>query len=508
MNEEERGFRLSNVFYYILRGRRLIAIFALIGLVLGVILSGIGFLRGEMSKEYQITSSIAIIAKTQGGNYAFSKNNNPDSEDVRLAQEITDSAIYILHSNRLIQASIDKAGLVGVSVKDIQSNLSLSQYNETQIIELTLYWRSATEGVRILEAINDVSGEILLETLKIGNVSVVNPPASKYIVGGKVSASTWIICALIGVAIAVGLCILKLFVFPVVTNVKDIEPLYSMKLLGSVPYDGSFSDSVSLVEDGTKVKKSIVSISHILSNHMEDKGLKRLMITSSVHDEGRTTITANIARVIASSGVKTLVVDCDFKNPILSSVFGGQIPYENTLNAVYYGDADETDAVHHIGACLDLLPVILSDKSISLNDVMLSVIEKIAANYDFVIYDCAPVGTDAEVLKMRKVADTALFVVKFDYTETAAIEEATKLMAESKIDIIGCVVTSVKTFKDILLEAQKISMFIKNPRKQSKKTDDKETRKERKKKEKKEKKDKKKNKAAKKKEKSENEQTA
>lgn len=508
MNEEERGFRLSNVFYYILRGRRLIAIFALIGLVLGVILSGIGFLRGEMSKEYQITSSIAIIAKTQGGNYAFSKNNNPDFEDVRLAQEITDSAIYILHSNRLIQASIDKAGLVGVSVKDIQSNLSLSQYNETQIIELTLYWRSATEGVRILEAINDVSGEILLETLKIGNVSVVNPPASKYIVGGKVSASTWIICALIGVAIAVGLCILKLFVFPVVTNVKDIEPLYSMKLLGSVPYDGSFSDSVPLVEDGTKVKKSIVSISHILSNHMEDKGLKRLMITSSVHDEGRTTITANIARVIASSGVKTLVVDCDFKNPILSSVFGGQIPYENTLNAVYYGDADETDAVHHIGACLDLLPVILSDKSISLNDVMLSVIEKIAANYDFVIYDCAPVGTDAEVLKMRKVADTALFVVKFDYTETAAIEEATKLMAESKIDIIGCVVTSVKTFKDILLEAQKISVFIKNPRKQLKKTDDKETRKERKKKEKKEKKDKKKNKAAKKKEKSENEQTA
>ncbi len=501
MNEEERGFRLSNVFYYILRGRRLIAIFALIGLVFGVILSGIGFLRGEISKEYQITSSIAIIAKTQGGNYAFSKNNNPDSEDVYLAQEITDSAIYILRSDRLLQTAIDEAGLVGVGVRDIQTNLSLSQYNETQIIELTLYWRSASEGVRILDAINGVSGKILLETLNIGNVSVVNPPASRYIVGGKVSTSTWVICALIGVAIAIGLCILKLFVFPVITNVKDIEPLYSMKLLGSVPYDGGIADSVPLVEEGNKLKKSIVSISHVLSNHMEDMGLKRLMITSSVHDEGRTTITANIAREIASSGVKTLLVDCDFKNPILSSVFGGQIPYENTLNAVYYGDADETDAVHHIGACLDLLPVILSDKSISLNDVMLSMIEKIAAGYDFVIYDCAPVGVDAEVLKMRKVADTALFVVKYDYTETAEIEAATKLMAESKISIIGCVVTSVKTFKDILLEAQKISVFIKKPRKQSKESNDKTTKKEQKKKEKK---DKKKDKAVKKKDKSEN----
>ncbi len=464
---EERGFRLSNVFYYILRGRRLVAIFTLVGFVLGVILSGIGYLRGQMSKEYQITSSIAIIAKTQGGNYAFSQNNNPGSEDVRLAQEITDSAIYILKSGRLIQAAIDKAGLIGVSVSDIQNNLNLSQYNETQIIEMKLEWRSSSEGVRILEAINDVSGEILLETLQIGNVSVVNEPSSRYIFGGKVSASTWIICALIGAVIAMGLCILKRFVFPVITNVKDIEPYYDIKVLGSIPYDKEYGDSLPYARDGTKAKKNIVSMSYILANYMEDAGHKRVMVTSSIHGEGRTTLTANIAQQIASTGVRTLMVDCNFKNPTLSSMFDGQIPYENTLNAVYYGDSDATDAIHHLGACLDLLPVILSDKEISLNEAMLDVINGITKNYDFVIYDCSPVGLDAEATKMRRIADTALFVIKFDYTELSDIDESTKLLAESNIDVIGCGVTSVKTFRDILAEAQKLSLFFKKPWKKS-----------------------------------------
>lgn len=230
MKNDEQVFRVSNLFYYILRGRRLIIIFAIIGFIAGIILSGVAYLRGEMSKEYRITSSIAIIAQTRSGNYA-SNGSNPGSDDVKLAQEITDSAIYILRSDRTLRAAIEAAGLTGVSVADIKKNLQLSQYNETQIIEITLYWRSNTEGIRVLEAINQVSGEVLLETLKIGNVSVVNTPDAHYIVGGSVSMSTWILGAFGGAAIAMGICILKLFLAPVLTHVKDVERFYTMKVL-------------------------------------------------------------------------------------------------------------------------------------------------------------------------------------------------------------------------------------------------------------------------------------
>ena len=486
-NNEEHIFRISNVFYYILRGRRLIVIFALIGLIVGVILSGVSFLRGEMSKEYQITSSIAIIAKTSSGNYA-STHTNPDTEDVHLAQEITDSAIYILKSERTLNEAIDKADLNGVSVKDIQNNLVLSQYNETQIIEITLYWRSSSEGVRILDAINAISGEILLETLKIGNVSVVNSPSSKYIIGGKVSASTWFLGAIIGALAAVVICVLKLFLSPVLTNIKDTERMFALKALGSVPYEKNFGDSMPFAADGTKAKKGMVSLAHILVNRMEHEKRNKIIITSSIHGEGRTVLTANVARQIAMTGMKTLMVDCDFNNPRLSSMFVGQIPYEKTLNAVYFGDADETDAICHVTGCLDLLPVIRSDDEIMLNDAMLDVIEKITEKYDFVLFDCAPVGVDTEVIKLRKITDTALLIVKFDYTELESIEEAKTLLTESGIKIIGCAVTTVKTFRDILREAQKLSLFITSPHKRAEKAASKEQKKEEKKNRKKSKK--------------------
>lgn len=469
MNEfEEKSFRVSDVFYYLLRGRRLIIIFAAIGLIVGIVLSGIGYLRGEMAKEYKITSSSAIIAQTRSGTYA-SDQSNPNQDDVRLAQEITDSAIYVLKSERTIKAAIEYADLKGVSVKDIQNNLSLNQYNETQIIEMTLDWRSSAEGVRILEAINAVSGEILLETLKIGNVSVVNSPSSKYIIGGKISASTWIICTILGAVFAALLCVLKLFVSPLITNVDDFEKGYSMKVLSAVAYDKHFRESVPFAREGSKAQKDMVTLSHVLANRMDNEGCRKVIITSTIRGEGKTALTANIAQQMAAVGKKTLMVDCDFRNPALSSLFDGHIPYEKTLNAVYDGKADDTDAITHITGCLDLLPVILSGEDIALNDAMLEIIGRISDRYDYVLFDCAPVGMDAEVISLKKLTQTALFVARFDYAELDSIEKAVIRLKGSGITIIGSAVTAVKTFKDILSEAQKLSLFIRSSRKRMEK---------------------------------------
>ena len=468
MNETEKEFRISNVFYYLLRGRRLIIIFAAIGLIVGVILSGISYLRGEMSKEYKITCSIAINAKNGEGSFASSRTD-PNLDDVHLAQELTDSAIYLLKSERTIKAAIEYANLNGVSVKDIQSNLTLTQYNETQIIEMTLDWRSSMEGVRILEAINAVGGETMIDTLKVGNVAVVSAPSSKYIIGGKVNASTWVLCTLFGAAFAVALCILKLFLFPLLTNVDDFRANYSVDVLSAIPYDKRFPEEVPFASDDTKAKKDIISLAHILANTMEHEKCRRLIITSTIRGEGKTVLTANIAQQTAAMGKKTLMVDCDFKNPSLSSMFEGQIPYEKTLNAVYYGKADDSDAVNHITGCLDLLPVILSDDKIIVNDAALSIIDTIAERYDYVFFDCAPVGMDAEVISFKKITDAAMFVAGFDYAELDIIERALTRLKGSGIKLIGCTVNSVKSFKDILSEAQKVSLFFLSSKRRLKK---------------------------------------
>ena len=468
MNDEEKGFRISNIFYYILKGRKLIALCALLGLIIGIILSGVKYLRGQISKEYQITSSIAVIAQTSSGNFS-STHKNPDPEDVRIAQELTDTAIYVIKSQTTLEAAIEKANLTGITAVDIQNNLTLSQYNETQIIEVSLTWRSGAEGVRIVEAINDTAGEILLKTLKVGNVSVVTAPSSRYIFGGNISASTWIMWAFIGLAIGIVICILKLLIMPTFTNRKDIVRVLGLEVMGTVVQDKNLDEDVPFAPNDTQIKKNIDSLVNILANRMERADRHKLYLTSTGHQEGRTRLAVNIAGQLAASENKTLLIDCDLKNPQLSTLFKDKFSYENTLNALYKGESDKTDAITHITGCLDLLPYILEDEPLIMNGSLLNVINDACEGYDYVVIDAAPVGEDTEVIKLNKVADTAVFVLRFDQEEIKDIGDAVTRLRESGMLSIGCIVNGIKTLRDVLREAQQLTLSRRRKNKKTRK---------------------------------------
>ena len=52
--------RVGDILYGIMKHRVLIMALTAAGLMIGMVLSGISYLRGEMSKEYLITSSFSV----------------------------------------------------------------------------------------------------------------------------------------------------------------------------------------------------------------------------------------------------------------------------------------------------------------------------------------------------------------------------------------------------------------------------------------------------------------
>ena len=49
---------------------------------------------------------------------------------------------------------------------------------------------------------------------------------------------------------------------------------------------------------------------------MSSKGLKTLLVTSSLENEGKSTVAANLALSLAEQGLKTAIVDLDLRKPI------------------------------------------------------------------------------------------------------------------------------------------------------------------------------------------------
>lgn len=444
------SIRMGDFIHALIKNRVLICIAALAGLALGIVLSVVSYMRGEMSKGYQITSSIAVTSQTAGGNFT-TNTSVPNSSDFQLAEDMVDAVIYVLQSDRTLKAAIQNLDLVGVSEQDIYNNLTLTQYKETQIIEMTLYWRSAEEGVEILGAINEAAPEILLETLKIGGVSVINEPKSKYQIGGSINADTWIYTTLLGLALGVGLSILKALLRPTVINTRDIEDVLGLEILGEIPDNPEYfrRRHSLLVEDddpvGLDVRENYVSAAHILHNRLGPGEHQCIYITSAEQDEGKTNVAANLAVQLSDLEHKVLLIDLDIRNPSLGGLFLDKVDYEHTLNALYRGDASPEDAITSLTGYLDLLPSILEPKEIPLGDALLSLIQELAQNYDYVLMDSAPVGRVAETLSLNRIAKTAVFVIRYDYSDLNTIRDSLERLDKSGIKTLGCVVNRVKT---------------------------------------------------------------
>lgn len=449
---KKKSYKKSDIIYHIVKRWRLILFFTVLGLVVGLTMNGISIIRGEMSKEFKIRSSIAVVAVDEEGQYS-SERGIPTKSDTEMAREMTDSALYIIKSQRNIETVISTMGIKGVSVRDIKSNLSASRYGDTEIIELTLLWRSEREGLDIMNAINKVTDQTMLDTLHIGRISVIDYPKASFISGGNIGGmSTW---ALIGFLVGLMLCIAKWLFEPTIINDTEVESLFGVTSLGSVPFDAKYAATKPMYESDLAIRDDIKSVTHLLINQLNLINANKLYITSSVHEEGKTRLVADIALHLANLGKRTLLIDCDMNNPVLGTLFYDELPYEKTLNAMYRGDSDSLDAISHINGCLDILPMILERNPETFNDALIHVLNGVTEGYDYVLIDAAPVGTDAEVLRLNEVADTVLFVVRFDKAKTEIIRSALMRIAKSGIPIVGCAFNYVVNWKQTIFNTPK-----------------------------------------------------
>lgn len=452
-NNEFEELRLTDVLHALLKHCILIIVLTVLGLAVGIALSVASYMRGEMSREYAVTSSIAVTSQKQNGLFA-SESSSPNSTDIYLAENMVDSVIYVLKSDQTLDAAMRKINLIGISTKDIADNLSLAQYRDTQIIEMTLYWRNAEEGVQILSAINSVAPDVLIEVLKIGGVSVVNQPKSRYRIGGNMNVSLWVYMALIGLATGIGFSVLELLFQPTLIEPNDMTARFNLEVIGQVPKNRKYfgkKGSILAVDDdksGLNVWENFASMAHILQNILGTGEHQCLYITSTAPNEGKTTAVAHLAVKLADLEKKVLLIDMDICNPGLGSLFLKKVDYEHSLNALFRGEATKEEAVTNLTAYLDLLPAILEPMGLPLDEAMLNLVSNVAKNYDYVLIDTAPVGRVADTLNLNRISKAALFVVQYDSTSMNEIQSALERMHKSGVRVVGTIVNGVTKMRD------------------------------------------------------------
>lgn len=442
MNNGGVQIRIGDLLYALRQRWKMILALTALGLIAGLAVRAISFIQGT-NMNYLITASVAVTPKTSNG-YSDS-SETITFNDYHLSPDMVDAVSYVIRSGRNLESAISSMNLGNVTASQISDNLTLTQYNETQIIELELQWRSADEGKRLMNAIISSSRTTLQKTLKIGDVTIINQPASSRQSGGSALGSLWVFFGFLGLFIGLVLVILELIMRPTLLNPEDVENILGLESVGTIPKVRFPAKRHLLDEDAVPapVQKNYMSAAYILDSHLADSPHHCLYVTSTLSGEGRSTAAACLALALSDMERRVLLIDLDLRSPSLGGLFLEKTDYLHSLNAIYRGDADPQEAIVSLSGFLDLLPIVLEHSALPLDPTLFDFLRSLKEGYDFVIIDAAPVGEVPDTLSLSQVADSALFVIRYDRATIPAIEGCIDQLDKSGIRILGALINAV-----------------------------------------------------------------
>jgi capsular exopolysaccharide synthesis family protein len=254
---------------------------------------------------------------------------------------------------------------------------------------------------------------------------------------------------LIGLMLGAALVALLAVLNNKIACADDVRSQFDGKVIGLIP---KAEGKVTLIkkESNHVFAESFRSLRSSILMHKQDasRPMQVLLVTSCAPAEGKSTVSSNLAAILAYSGARTILVDCDLRRGHLHDKFG--IPRAPGLAELLEDEKRQVSEVTLVGdQAFQNLSVIPAGKaSDNPGDLFLTkrmdvVLEQLRGKYDFVVLDTAPVLAVDDTIGLLKRADDIIFVVKSSQTTFRQLKLALDRISVSRRKVWGFVLNYV-----------------------------------------------------------------
>lgn len=180
---------------------------------------------------------------------------------------------------------------------------------------------------------------------------------------------------------------------------------------------------------------------------------KKLVVTSSIPGEGKSSVSINLARVLAENGARVILIDCDMRKPMLHKYLRAQRFRTRGLSTVLSGISTLEDSVATFSDLqFDLMtagPIPPNPTELLASEEMKHLLDLLAKQYDYVICDTPPVSvvTDAAILSQYNAG--VILVVRQKYATFKQAKKAKQNLENVHADILGCVLNQYDVSKNV-----------------------------------------------------------
>jgi len=203
-----------------------------------------------------------------------------------------------------------------------------------------------------------------------------------------------------------------------------------------------------LEKPNSPMAEAIYSLKFSLDLSDPDHPVKAVVVTSSVPEEGKTSLAIALARAVAAPGKKVIIVDGDMRRSSVGKRLGLKTKHKGLSDLIVTQDADLSEFIlRDEKGGVDYLPPGTA-KYANASDIfashrMLDIIDILKYSYDLVVIDTPPVMAVADARIIGRVADKTVFVVRWDKTPRKVARAALEQLRRAEVSVAGVVLQQV-----------------------------------------------------------------
>lgn len=299
-----------------------------------------------------------------------------------------------------------------------------SVFKRLKDIELSGLLR--TSNVRVLDAARPMMGPI-------------RPNVPQSILFGVIA----------GLIAGLGLALMLEFLDSTVTSQLEIEERLGLTFLGFVPsipqVEGQGKDLHIHREPKSHIAECTRAVRTNLLFMSPDRPLKRMLVTSSGPQEGKSTTAINLGIAMAQSGQRVLIVDTDMRRPRLHKAFG--VPNDVGVSSLVVGDGNLDDALKTTEVpglfLLPCGPVPPNPAELLHARAFGELLQSLDGRFDRIILDSPPVGAVADAIVLATQVNGVVLVLKSGVTHREVARRTVRALNDVKAMMLGAVLNDV-----------------------------------------------------------------
>jgi succinoglycan biosynthesis transport protein ExoP len=449
-----------------------------------------GLLVFYVVSRYLIAPSYTATAQL----YANTKDNTDISANINelnYAQKIVSTYINFLKTNSFYNKVIEKCKL-DYTWEQFKDMIEICTVNDTEIFQINVTSSSPQDSYQLTDAMQNIAKELIKEIKPDTDVSIIDPAVLPL----KPSSPNIMINTIIGGVAGAVLSVLAFLLLDItyvkVKDVEDVKKRYEFPILGTIPYyevkktamknrnskinrflssrfaylfkDKKLSVIIKYISNVIKLKKYrkrkpivkkdknfIISEAYkALRTNLRftllSAGCKKILVNSPIPEDGKSTISANLAISIAQTGARVVLMDCDLRKGKVHTYFNvNSIPGISDRLTGNAGVEDITKKAAYEN--LKVIPhgtIPPNPTELLASEPMEALIKELEKFYDFIVIDSPPINIVSDSLSLVKYVDGILFVIKERATSHSEVAAALTRYKLAGANLLGIVVNEIK----------------------------------------------------------------